>query len=165
MNGLKLNADDIVNFLKTERFNNNFTLGVSEFCPYHEGRRLDMFYFNRWNRETRGYEIKVSREDFLQDKKWESYLKFCTWFYFVAPVGIIKPEELPDGIGLIEIEVNEREPYHFSDKEFAGEAQKEVYLSKKFTKKAKRLHDVQEQDYTKLLEGLLIKVIYNKNIL
>lgn len=50
---------------------------------------------------TYGYEIKVSRSDFLRDKKWQEYLPVCSKFYFVCPVGIIKKEDLPDGIGLI----------------------------------------------------------------
>ena len=48
-----------------------------------------------------GYEIKVSRGDFLQDAKWHLYLQYCNEFYFVVPNGLIKKEELPDNVGLI----------------------------------------------------------------
>lgn len=48
-----------------------------------------------------GYEIKVSRGDFLQDDKWHLYLQYCNKFYFVVPAGLIKKEELPDDVGLI----------------------------------------------------------------
>ena len=48
-----------------------------------------------------GYEIKVSRGDFLQDQKWRGYLPYCNEFYFVCPKDMIKPTEIPDGIGLI----------------------------------------------------------------
>jgi len=48
-----------------------------------------------------GYEIKVSRGDFLQDEKWTDYLDYCTQFYFVAPKGVVDIGELPQGIGLI----------------------------------------------------------------
>lgn len=48
-----------------------------------------------------GYEIKVSRSDFLQDDKWHLYLQYCNKFYFVVPAGLIKKEELPDDVGLI----------------------------------------------------------------
>ena len=165
--GIKINATDILNFIKKEPLNQNYTLGVSEFCPYGEGRRLDMFYFNRWNRECRGYEIKISRGDFLQDKKWETYLKFCTYFYFIAPAGIIKVEELPEKIGLIEIDVRQvdlakeswRTSEVFEDDGISFE------MEKRIVRRAKRLHDIDQERYVQLLEGLLIKVIYQKNIL
>lgn len=48
-----------------------------------------------------GYEIKVSRNDFLQDNKWHLYLQYCNEFFFVVPKGLVKKEELPDNVGLI----------------------------------------------------------------
>lgn len=48
-----------------------------------------------------GYEIKVSRGDFKQDGKWHLYLQYCNEFYFVVPTGSVKKEELPDNVGLI----------------------------------------------------------------
>lgn len=50
---------------------------------------------------TIGYEIKVSRGDFLQDSKWHNYLDYCNEFYFAAPPGIIRTDELPPEAGLI----------------------------------------------------------------
>lgn len=48
-----------------------------------------------------GYEIKVSRSDFLQDNKWHLYLQYCNEFYFVVPTGLVKKDELPENVGLI----------------------------------------------------------------
>lgn len=48
-----------------------------------------------------GYEIKVSRSDFLQDAKWHLYLQYCNEFFFVVPKGLIKKDELPENVGLI----------------------------------------------------------------
>lgn len=48
-----------------------------------------------------GYEIKVSRGDFLQDNKWHLYLQYCNEFYFVVPAGLITKEEIPENAGLI----------------------------------------------------------------
>ncbi len=48
-----------------------------------------------------GYEIKVSRNDFLHDNKWHLYLQYCNEFFFVVPKGLVKKEELPEGVGLI----------------------------------------------------------------
>ena len=47
------------------------------------------------------YEIKVARSDFLQDDKWQTYLPYCSDFYFVAPSGIIDPNEVPEQAGLL----------------------------------------------------------------
>lgn len=50
-----------------------------------------------------GYEIKVTRSDFLRDDKWQSYLPLCNRFSFVAPKGLIQLEELGPDAGLIEV--------------------------------------------------------------
>lgn len=49
-----------------------------------------------------GYEIKVSRSDFLGDEKWRAYLPMCNYLYFAAPSGLISPQELAADVGLIE---------------------------------------------------------------
>jgi len=48
-----------------------------------------------------GYEIKVSRSDFMGDQKYPAYLPFCHCFSFACPTGLIKPEELHESIGLV----------------------------------------------------------------
>lgn len=65
--------------------------------------RLDAWVMKcKWvNPDYIGYEIKVSRADFLSDKKWKGYLRYCTKFYFVCPKGLIEADELPEQIGLI----------------------------------------------------------------
>ncbi len=56
---------------------------------------------NSWvNAECIGYEIKVNRNDFLNDKKYRGYLPYCNSFYFVCPTGLINPKEIDDEIGL-----------------------------------------------------------------
>ncbi len=50
-----------------------------------------------------GYEIKVSRSDFINDQKWHNYLPYCNEFYFVAPQGIINASELPPEAGLLTV--------------------------------------------------------------
>jgi len=57
------------------------------------------------------YEIKISRSDFLNDKKWRNYLEYCSDFYFVTPPGIIEPNELPNEAGLIVTSVNGKKLY------------------------------------------------------
>jgi len=48
-----------------------------------------------------GYEIKISRSDFVNDDKWKSYMDYCNAFYFVCPTGLIQPDELPANVGLM----------------------------------------------------------------
>ena len=49
-----------------------------------------------------GYEIKVSRSDWLKDQKLEEYRAACHLFFVVAPKGIVAKPELPAGVGLLE---------------------------------------------------------------
>lgn len=69
------------------------------------------------NRAT-SYEIKVSRSDFRRDshKKQRGARLYADEFYYIAPVGIIPHEEVPDWAGLMEVEwkvrsYGRREPY------------------------------------------------------
>lgn len=64
---------------------------------------IDLWVMNKsWTKNwTIAYEIKVSRQDFLRDEKWRGYLPYCNYFYFVAPQGIIQPEELGSDVGLL----------------------------------------------------------------
>jgi len=56
------------------------------------------------NPKLTGYEIKVSRSDFLRDEKWRGYLDYCHKFYFVCPKGLISRDEieaLDENVGLM----------------------------------------------------------------
>ena len=71
-------------------------------------RRIDFWALNCWKGHQRiAYEIKVSRQDFLKElkdpKKRRMALLFSNEFYFIAPKGLIKVEELPPECGLIEV--------------------------------------------------------------
>lgn len=48
-----------------------------------------------------GYEIKVSRSDFLRDAKFFTYEALVNELYIVCPKGMIDRNELPDNIGLM----------------------------------------------------------------
>lgn len=55
---------------------------------------------------TIGFEIKISRQDFqreLQDpRKTEAGMLTCNLFYFATPAGLLDPQDLPEGAGLLE---------------------------------------------------------------
>ena len=70
-------------------------------------RRLDGLALARsWTRPCiTGYEVKISRSDFLRDNKWPEYLKECHEFYFACPPNLIRPDELPEDVGLLWVDV------------------------------------------------------------
>lgn len=57
-----------------------------------------------------GFEIKVSRSDWLSEMrnpaKAEAIARFCTYWWIVTPPGIVKDGELPEGWGLYEVQAN-----------------------------------------------------------
>jgi len=73
-------------------------------------RYIDALAINLWPSKKHrrvAYEIKVSRADFLKEikspKKREWAEEISHQFYFVAPQGLIKKEEVPQGCGLLEV--------------------------------------------------------------
>lgn len=58
--------------------------------------------YKSWSRpQIRGYEIKVSRGDFLRDVKYSQYLPYFHEFYFVVPTGMVQRQEVEENIGLM----------------------------------------------------------------
>jgi hypothetical protein len=62
--------------------------------------RIDALLLETRKRWIRGFEIKVSRGDFLQDDKWQLYSQFCSSLSVGCPYGLIKPDEVPAPYGL-----------------------------------------------------------------
>lgn len=65
-------------------------------------RRMDGLAIKRSWTHPRfvGYEVKVSRSDFLRDDKWDAYLPLTHQFSFACPWDLIQPDELPSVVGL-----------------------------------------------------------------
>ncbi len=89
-----------------------------EECPVGTGwkgsRFMDAYVIAAWpsaNNLRMAFEIKVSRADFLNEiknpAKRRAALFFSNQFYFVAPKGMIKPDELPAECGLMEADGTE----------------------------------------------------------
>ncbi len=58
--------------------------------------------YKSWTRpQIRGYEIKVSRSDFMRDNKYSRYLPYFHEFYFVVPSGMVQRQEVEENIGLM----------------------------------------------------------------
>jgi hypothetical protein len=98
-----MTAQEIVKLLAAKHSEDVFVTECKD-GPTGEGlRRLDAWAMRRsWSKPTTfGYEVKVSRGDFLRDEKWRDYLPLCSAFYFVCPCGLIDPKELPSEAGLL----------------------------------------------------------------
>ncbi len=63
--------------------------------------RIDAIIIDTSKRWVRGFEIKVSRSDFLCDKKWMLYSQFCSSLSIVCPEGLIQKNEIDDPFGLL----------------------------------------------------------------
>ena len=100
----KLTAQEIIDLLAVRHSSDVF---VPE-CKDGPTQQSTHFRLDAWamlkswtNPTTFGYEVKVSRSDFIGDNKWQAYLPLCSDFYFVCQQGLILPDELPAEVGLI----------------------------------------------------------------
>ena len=98
---MKASAQQIIKALKQRHRDDvvfsEMTMGAAG------GRRLDFWALKKsWSPVNAiGYEVKVSRADFLNDDKWPAYLGCCHQFYFACPWKLIMPDELPKEVGLM----------------------------------------------------------------
>lgn len=85
---------------------------MQEVAPATGGgtRYADAVAINLWNsrgHSIHGFEIKVSRSDWLrelkQPEKAEDVFRFCDFWWILAPKGIVKDGELPPAWGLLEL--------------------------------------------------------------
>ena len=143
-----LNEQTIKQYVLKQLLKGYFLKGC-EASPSKTAIRFDVFAIRtHWDKpsEVRIYEIKTSRRDFQTDKKWQKYLPYCTQFYFVAPEGAIKLEELPEKIGLIEVSTTKHCEHE--------------YIMHVFKRQCKRLREaLDDKRYIELLEGILGRYI------
>lgn len=88
--------DDIKNLFKKSHgpFFTMFEVGLDEL-------RFDCIRVNPYKQYVRIFEFKSGRADFISDKKWWKYLKYCHTFTFVCPLGAIQKSDLLPRVGLI----------------------------------------------------------------
>lgn len=94
----------------------------SGYCGVSQ-RRIDLFIISsNAGNETTAFEIKASRQDFKKDinddLKQRGARLYANNFYYVAPMGMIKKEEVPLWAGLLEFdfdyyEKQERKDFRF----------------------------------------------------
>ena len=101
---MTITAGDILKLLEERHKLDVFVPECSIDSSHNRGYgRIDAWAMKKSyaNSRTWGYEIKVSRRDFIQDEKWKKYMTVCDSFYFVCPWGLIDSGEVPEGVGLI----------------------------------------------------------------
>jgi len=98
-------AGDILTLLAAKHASDVFVPQCKDGMTVEGHVQFDAWAMKRsWTRPcTDGYEIKVSRSDFLRDDKWRAYLPFCNQFWFACPAKLIAPEELPPDVGLLRV--------------------------------------------------------------
>jgi hypothetical protein len=64
-------------------------------------RRIDAAIIDVSKRWIRGFEIKLTRADFLRDEKYHEYTQFTSSLSLVCPAGLIAKEEVPAPYGLL----------------------------------------------------------------
>lgn len=95
------------------RFSAPEFFSVPEVGLGRSGRRADFLALRLWGDRVGhllGFEVKVSRSDFLHELRQPDKRKpledACAACYFVAPKGVLAVEELPEGWGWIELQAN-----------------------------------------------------------
>lgn len=83
---------------------------VSQSTGSFSGRRADAIALNIWPSkgfQLNVFEVKVSRADFKAEvadlTKWQAIGKYADFFWLACPAGLVKPEEVPEAWGLMEL--------------------------------------------------------------
>jgi len=99
----KINAGQIVTLLRNKHIMDIFVGECKDGPTGHGLAQIDAWVMKKsWAHPLMiGYEIKVSRQDFLRDRKWSNYLGMCNELIFVCPWDIIHINEVPTDCGLM----------------------------------------------------------------
>lgn len=103
-----MTAADVVRLLRARHAADVFVAECKDGPTISRGGRhlrLDAWAMPRsWTHpETYGYEVKVSRADWVRDRKLEDYFGLTDYFCVVAPRGVVDPAELPAAVGYLEV--------------------------------------------------------------
>jgi hypothetical protein len=92
-----MNAKEILKVLERLASDQN-SVFIPEFT--FNDLRVDAVILDPRGRSIRGFEIKVSRSDYLGDGKWQLYSQFCSSLTVICPHGLIQHDEVPKPFGL-----------------------------------------------------------------
>lgn len=103
----QVNSTDIKTALAKKHWREFFLTecksGSTWLTPKGDMKILDALAIRKsWTNQCfTGYEVKISRGDFLRDAKFYTYEELCNCLYVVCPKGMIERTELPESVGLI----------------------------------------------------------------
>lgn len=102
----KTKSSDIIAALKDRYYYNScgfFTEVETGIDDISRGYRIDAVLLHRADRKIslEGFEVKISRGDFLRDTKWQFYKDYVNALSVVCPLNMIRPEEVPEEFGLM----------------------------------------------------------------
>jgi hypothetical protein len=106
-----MTAQEIKDILKNSYAFRSYSLFVPEYT--WKSLRVDALIVDIGRRWIRGFEIKISRADFIKDDKWTLYSEFCSSLSVVCPEELIQPEEINKPFGLLWV-VKNGHGYHLS---------------------------------------------------
>ena len=124
MSGPKVTSTEIKRALASKHYQDFFLTecksGSTWMTPKGDMKILDALAIRKsWTSPCfTGYEIKVSRSDFLRDAKFYTYEELCNCLYIVCPKGMIDRTELPESVGLM---------YYDPDKKTLTTKKKAIY--------------------------------------
>ena len=105
---VKVTANDVLDALESYYSQIGFVLIREVSIAYQGERRADALVLGRGNETVIIDEVKVSRQDFLHElddiEKRQRALDLSSQYNFVAPQGMISPNELPPEAGLLEMD-------------------------------------------------------------
>ena len=120
----KVTSFDITKAL-AEKHSKDFFLtevksGSTWYSPVGDMKRLDALAIRKsWAYPCfTGYEVKVSRSDFLRDNKFYTYEELVNCLYIVCPKDMVSRTELPESVGLM---------YYYPDKKTLITKKKAIY--------------------------------------
>lgn len=142
-----ITVDDIKQFFRYHRQG----IGVNIYEFGVDNSRFDLININMsQKKEIIVYEFKTSRNDFVNDNKWQGYLQYCNRLIFISPFGVINKGDLPKGIGLIHI----WKWKHKTGTEFKRVCGNRIMIPKR--------KDLSHGNYVKVLENFIRKMPYRK---
>ena len=107
---VKVTANDILKALESYYSPNGYIVVPEVSIAYKGERRIDALVVGRGNETAIIVEVKVTRQDFKHEiedeEKRQMALDLCSQYFFAAPVGLIKIEQLPPEAGLLEMSIS-----------------------------------------------------------
>jgi len=104
---LKVTAQDILRAVRKHYAPEGWVMAMEVQIPglVQEVRRTDAFLVSPYRDEAIAIEVKVFRQDWQHEladpDKLRSSRRLAHMTYVAAPDGVVKPEELPSGVGLL----------------------------------------------------------------